>query len=87
MGQCQLREIAVEHTERPDNSVVVDGVLCKLIGGRHLIRYDDAAKYRGCAYGTIVNEVGAGKLKGFRLGRLGYVDKHELDRRVLGDVA
>ena len=33
------------------------------------------------------NEVWAGKLKGYRLGRYGYVDKHELDRRVLGDSA
>ncbi len=77
----------MENTERPDNAVVVDGVLCKLIGGRHLIRYDHAAEYRGCAQGTITNEVSAGKLRSFRLGRYGYVDKHELDRRVLGDSA
>ena len=82
-------EISVEHTaqhtDRPGNDVVVDGVLCKLIGGRHLIRYDHAAEYRGCAHGTIINEVSAGKLKGFRLGRFGYIDKNELDRKLLGD--
>ncbi len=77
----------MDHVDNPRNEVVIDGVLCKLIGGRLLIRYDHAAEYRGCAQGTITNEVSAGKLRSFRLGRYGYLDKNELDRRLLGDVA
>ncbi len=75
------------YAKEPSNEVIVDGFPCKVIGGRHLMRYDHAASYRGCADKTISNEVWAGKLKGYRLGRYGYVDKHELDRRVLGDSA
>lgn len=73
--------------QNPGNDVVVDGILCKRIGGRLLIRYDHAAVYRGCCYGTIANEVSQGILVGYRLGRRGYVDKDQMDSRLLGDVA
>lgn len=69
------------------NTVIVDGALCRRIGGKLLMSYSTAARYSGYARGTICNQVSAGLLRSYRLGRLGHVDKDELDRRLLGDVA
>ena len=67
------------------NTIFIDGMPCRRVGGRLLIRYDHAAKYRACAKGTIANDVHAGRLKAYRLGRHAYVEKSALDQLLFGD--
>ena len=71
----------------PGNTVVIDGMPCRLVGGKVLISYENAAEYLGISKGSIYNKVSAGEFMGYRLGRSGYISKDELDRKVLGDVA
>lgn len=71
----------------PGNAIVVDRMPCRLIGGKVLMSYDNAAEYLGISIGSIYNKVSAGELTRCRLGRAGFLLKEELDRKVLGDVA
>ena len=71
----------------PGNIVTIDGMPCRLVGGKILMSYDNAAEYLGISVGSIYNKVSAGELTGCRLGRSGYINKDELDRKVLGDAA
>jgi len=68
----------------PSNDATEDGIPCKKVAGKLLVRYDHAAAYRGCSRGTIANDVAARKLRGYRLGRYGYVDKRQLDDLLTG---
>lgn len=67
------------------NQVLEDGVPVRLIGGRRLVLYSDAAEYRGCSTQTLQNDVWAGKLKSYQLGRFKAVDKDALDALILGE--
>ncbi len=71
----------------PGNAIVVDGMPCRLVGGKVLMSYGNAAEYLGISIGSIYNKVCGGELTKCRLGRAGFLLKDELDRKVLGDVA
>ncbi len=69
------------------NAIVSDRMPCRLVGGIVLMSYGNAADYLGISIASIYRKVGAGELTRYRLGRAGYINKDELDRKVLGDVA
>ena len=68
----------------PSNILVVDGVRCRIIGGKQLVTFADIAAYTGYSVGTISNKASNLGLTTYRLGRFAALEKVDADFLVLG---
>ena len=77
----------MDQNDPPLNVLICEGVRCRVIGGKKLVTYQDAADYTGHTVGTITKKVSVLGLKTYRIGRYSAIEKADADRLVVGGAA
>lgn len=70
--------------DQPNNIQVIEGVRCRVIGGKQLVTYSDIAAYTGQSLLTVRKKASQRGLRTYRIGRVGALEKSDADNLVLG---